>query len=319
MGSCSENKRFRNDLKKGRAVFSYGAPFLLPLSVRKDVLRTGVRHFLDDPAGDFRAGIARGLGGEVVGAVVDNDRFADDLLHSEAAGQKQGQGSSPAFQQGRQVSGVVGMLAAIGIIMGHGVGEGVAHVAGAAAAGVDVEAEEAPLAGGVEMGQTAELGADEDASIGLVEPHHARYVRVAFAARDACRRLGGAVEDGEEVHRGIVEGRKGRGRLHKKRSLSFRFTWHPMRRRVKWRKIWGVFTQMVTQPRAVEPIGPKNRKKKRNVPYCEIQHAPFFGGGGGSPALPALSGRKAADGQSQLNQTQVLLFMDREDVLSRSL
>ena len=60
-------------------------------------------------AGDFLAGVAGGLGGEIVGGFVDDDGFADDLIHPEAAGEDGHFGFSPAGQQGRQISGMVGV------------------------------------------------------------------------------------------------------------------------------------------------------------------------------------------------------------------
>ena len=45
---------------------------------------------LDESAGDLCAGVAGGLGDEVVRLVVEDQRFAEDFVHGEPIGQKYG-------------------------------------------------------------------------------------------------------------------------------------------------------------------------------------------------------------------------------------
>lgn len=66
---------------------------------------------------------------------------------------------------------MAGMLATAGVIVRHGVGEGIVHAAAAVGPSVDVEAKDARMAGAVGFRQTADLGPDNDPLVGLVKPH----------------------------------------------------------------------------------------------------------------------------------------------------
>ena len=73
----------------------------------------------NDPTGDLRAGIARWLGGEIVGMVMDDDCSANHLIHGKAVSQKQGERIPVVSEQRRQISGVIWVFTATRIVMGH--------------------------------------------------------------------------------------------------------------------------------------------------------------------------------------------------------
>lgn len=88
--------------------------------------------------------------------VVENDRPANHLVDGKTIGQKQGKGKPVVPEQQRQIPGVIGMPAAIGIVMGHGVRKRIAHIAAAVGSLVDVEPKDPLLAGNVRLGQAAQ-------------------------------------------------------------------------------------------------------------------------------------------------------------------
>ena len=91
----------------------------------------------DFPAGDFGACVAGGLGGKIVGAAVDDYGAADDILHAETVREKDREGVAAAAKEGRQIPGVLGVGAVIGIEVAAHIGKGVAAAAGAAVTHVD--------------------------------------------------------------------------------------------------------------------------------------------------------------------------------------
>lgn len=154
---------------------------------------------MHDAAGDLCAGVAGRLGRKIIRVVVDDDGPADHLIYGKAVRQKQGKRKAAVSEQRRQVPGVVWMLTAVWVVMGHGVRERVVHIARAVGPFVDVESEDPLMARPLGQGQAADLGPDDHASAGLVEPHDARYTGVAFAARYPCRRLRPAAQNREKM------------------------------------------------------------------------------------------------------------------------
>ena len=65
---------------------------------------------------------------------------------------------------------MVGMLTAVGIVVGHGLREGIGHIAFAAASRVYMESKDVLLAGGFGARETADLSTDDHALVGLVKP-----------------------------------------------------------------------------------------------------------------------------------------------------
>ena len=136
----------------------------------------------DFPAGDFGACVAGGLGGKIVGAAVDDYGAADDVLHTEAAREKDGEGVAAAAEEGRQIPGVLGMGAVVRIIMAANIGKGVVAIAGAAGPGMDVKGENRVAAGPLRLRHAGNMGRHKHAPAGLIKAHHTTDVRVLVAA-----------------------------------------------------------------------------------------------------------------------------------------
>lgn len=126
---------------------------------------------------------------------MEDDRPADHLVDGKTIGQKQGEGKPVVPKQRRQVSGVMWMPAAVGIVVGHGVGKRIVHIAAAVGTLMDMKPKDPLLAGKVRLGQAADLGEDDHPRVGLIQPHGARYAGIIFTARDAGCRLGPAAQN----------------------------------------------------------------------------------------------------------------------------
>ena len=121
---------------------------------------------------------------------MEDDRPADHLVNGKTVGQKQGEGAPVVPEQRRQISGVIWMPAAVGIVVGHGVSQRIVHIAAAVGTLMDMKSKDPLLAGKIRLGQAADLGEDDHARIGLVQPDSTRYAGIIFTARDAGCRLG---------------------------------------------------------------------------------------------------------------------------------
>lgn len=152
--------------------------------------------------------------------VVEDDCSAQHPLHRKAVGEKQGQGEAVIAEERRQVPGVVGVLATVGVKVGQGVGEGIVGISRAAGPAVDVKAKDPPLAGEVGIGQAVDLGIDEDAPAGLVKAHRAGYAGVVRVAGELCEGLGPAAQEGEQLGPGEAAGG---GVVHMRASLKSAF------------------------------------------------------------------------------------------------
>ena len=133
-------------------------------------------------AGDFGACVAGGLGGKIVGAAVDDHGAADDILHTEAVREKDGEGVAAAAEEGRQVPGVLGVGAVVRIKVAPNIGKGVDAVAGTAGPGMDVKSENRVAAGPLRLRQAGDMGCNQHAPAGLIKAHHAADVFVLIAA-----------------------------------------------------------------------------------------------------------------------------------------
>lgn len=161
-------------------------------------------HLSDHTAGNFGAGTAGWLSRKIIGMIVDDDCSADHLIDGKAIGQKYAQRESVVSKQRGQVSGVVRVSAAVGVVMGHGVGKGIVHISAAVGPLVDMKSEDPFMARQAVLGKAADLGADDHAIVGLVKAHSARQVRAAFAACDGGRRLCPAAQNGEKTEPGVA-------------------------------------------------------------------------------------------------------------------
>ena len=138
----------------------------------------------DFPAGDFGTCVSGGLGGKIVRPAVDDHGAADDVLHTEAVREKDGEGVAAAAEEGRKIPGVLGMGAIIWIVMAANIGKGVAAVAGAAGPGMDVKGEDRVAAGPLRLRQAGDMGRHKDAMGGLIKANHPAEVRALVAAPD---------------------------------------------------------------------------------------------------------------------------------------
>lgn len=86
---------------------------------------------LNDAAGDFLSGVPCGLCGKIVGVRVDDHRFAENVVYTESVCQEYGKGVPVISPQGQQVPGMIGMSAAVGVIVSSGVCKGVILIPGA--------------------------------------------------------------------------------------------------------------------------------------------------------------------------------------------
>ena len=133
-------------------------------------------------AGDLGACVAGGLGGEIIRPAVDDHGAADDVLHAEAVGEKDGEGVTAAAEERRQIPGVLGVGAVVRIKVAPNVGKGVASVAGAAGPGMDVKGKDRVAAGPLRLRQAGDMGRNQHTPGGLIKAHHAADVRVLVAA-----------------------------------------------------------------------------------------------------------------------------------------
>ena len=135
-------------------------------------------------AGDLGACVAGGLGGKIVRAAVDDHGTADDVLHTEAVREKDGEGVAAAAKEGRQVPGVLRVGAIVRIEVAPNVSKGVTSVAGAAGPGMDVKGKDRVAAGPFRLRQAGNVGRNQHALVGLIKAHHPAEVRVLVAAPD---------------------------------------------------------------------------------------------------------------------------------------
>ena len=133
-------------------------------------------------AGDFGACVAGGLGGKIGASAVDDYGAADDILHTEAIREKDGEGVAAAAEKGWQVPGVLRVRAVVRIEMAPNIGKGVAAVAGAAGPGMDVKSENRVAAGPLRLRQAGNVGRHKHAPAGLIKAYHSADVRVLVAA-----------------------------------------------------------------------------------------------------------------------------------------
>ena len=135
-------------------------------------------------AGDLGACVAGGLGGEIIRPAVDDHGAADDVLHAEAVGEKDGEGVAAAAEERWQIPGVLGVGAIVRIEVAADIGKGVTAVAGAAGPGMDVKGEDRVAAGPLRLRQAGDMGRHKDAMGGLIKANHPAEVRALVASPD---------------------------------------------------------------------------------------------------------------------------------------
>ena len=173
---------------------------------REGTLSDSVRHRRrdDDTAGDFSAGVSRGLGREIVRGCVDDDGSAEDFADREAAREKNGVGGSRIPEERRQISGMRGMRTVSWIVVHARVGKRIGFVSGAGGAVVDVKPEYGILTRFARIRQSADFGFHERAEIGAEKTDGAEEIRVLRAALDLCQCMRSSAENFSEAVIGIL-------------------------------------------------------------------------------------------------------------------
>lgn len=138
----------------------------------------------DFSAGDFLSGVACRLGCEIIRPTVDDYSPAEDVPDTKAPGQEGGKSKAVITEQGRHIPGMLGMGAALRVIMGAGVCKGVAGVSCAAAAAVYVKGKNRVLTCPFRRGQAGDLSHYDHTLHGLEKPHCAADVWIVAAALD---------------------------------------------------------------------------------------------------------------------------------------
>ncbi len=113
---------------------------------------------LNHAAGNLFAGIARGLGREIIRLVVNNDCPADYLIYRKAIGQKQGKRKSTISEQRGKVACVVRMFKVAGVVVRHSVCKRIIHVAAAVGPAVDMESKNMLMAVHLSFRQPHDFG-----------------------------------------------------------------------------------------------------------------------------------------------------------------
>lgn len=121
---------------------------------------------------------------------MDYNCFADNLVYRETVCQKNRQGSAAIAKQGRQISCVVGVSAAVWVIVGHDVCKLVAGIACAGSAAVDMEAENTLAARSISFGKSGDLSKYYRAVLRLIKTHESVQIGISIAAVQNCDRLG---------------------------------------------------------------------------------------------------------------------------------
>ena len=135
-------------------------------------------YVLDYAAGDFFARVARRLTVKIVGCAVYNDGFADDIIDSKAVGQHSHPGVTAALEKGRQIAGMVRVIAPRRVKMPHCVGKGVGGIARAFASRMDMKGENAVLTGRRPLRQSENVRRNINALLSRVKENDSSNIGV---------------------------------------------------------------------------------------------------------------------------------------------
>ena len=131
---------------------------------------------------------------------MNDDRPAGHFIGSKSVGQKDGQSEAPVAEKGRHIPGVVGVLTAAGVIVGHDVGKGALVMAAAFRALVYVKAKNGAFAFSRRGRKPRYPRIDEGAPGRGVKPHYTPYIPVLTVAVDVRLGNGTPAENVDKVH-----------------------------------------------------------------------------------------------------------------------
>lgn len=117
----------------------------------------------NEAAGDLVSRVPCARAGEIIRLVVNDDGFSQDLAHREAIRQKGHKGKAIVAEQRRKVARVMGMPAAVRIVVGAHIRKRVRGIPGARSSLVDMKAKDSLAAGRCAMGKSPNLRIDHNA------------------------------------------------------------------------------------------------------------------------------------------------------------
>ena len=113
---------------------------------------------------------------------MDDHGFSKDLAHREPVGEEDGKGEAVIAEKRRQITGMIGMLAVVGIIMHQRVGKWVVLIARARAAAVDMKGKNPVCAGVIRCRKSGDLCGYEHTGGGLMKGDFSADIRIVCAA-----------------------------------------------------------------------------------------------------------------------------------------
>lgn len=159
---------------------------------------------LNHPAGNFCTRVTGRLCGEIIGVVMEDYNFPDDIFHPKAVSQKRGYRKAVIPKQWRQVARMVGVPAIFWVVMRHGMGERFISAAPAVGSLVNMEPENPFLAGLAGLRKSTNFSINNYSFVGLVKPHPTGYAGKALAAGDAGLGLRPAAQRGKKMDIGQI-------------------------------------------------------------------------------------------------------------------
>ena len=139
-------------------------------------------------AGNFCSCVAGGLRGEIIGIPMDDYRFPDNFIDGKVIRQKHLKGIAVISQNRQQISGMVGMVAVIGIIMRLRICKGIVRIADASA--VNMKREKLIPACSLRSWKSGDLHGNKHADCGLEKGNVSGNHRKFRASLDPCARGG---------------------------------------------------------------------------------------------------------------------------------
>ena len=143
--------------------------------------------------------ISRGLGGEVIGVGMKDDCFSYNFLYGESVGQESRKRIATVSEEGREISRVTGVRAAVRVIVTARIGKRIVGITRAGASVMNVKTENGGFAASCGGGEPCDLGNDQGAERSGVELNDATDFRVIDTADDFGVGLRTAAKQGGKV------------------------------------------------------------------------------------------------------------------------